>query len=140
MKRKPCITLAIILSLALMIGGCAWFNSFLTNAVEKVCGFSVADSQEAQAAKRFISGAMPIVGIVFGATITSAQAEEIFDSVVNAAQTGGCVVLTELKAALDFFDKLAAQYQEGQPSLKGKILAKEFTPALTSLRAKVAGK
>lgn len=126
--------LCLVVVLAFLMGGCASLTSALGLAAEKVCGFSLADSQEAQMGINFIAAAAPLVGAGLDVAITAAQAEAILNQVAVAAQTGGCVLLTDLTNAMAFFDALAAEYNK---TMKVKALKAMPVPAMSALRVHI---
>lgn len=143
MKPKRIATVVLVLALALgMVAGCETFNKWIGTAVEKVCNFSVDDSKEAQTAKKFISATAGLVGLVLSTVtirgvkieITEAKAGAIFDSVANAAQTGGCIALQDLQAALAYFDQVTAAASQKE-LVVGRPMAKA-APSLLRLKMK----
>jgi hypothetical protein len=128
------VLLVMVMASLLLTGGCAGKNPFtaLGEAVgtvaEKVCNFNLEDSKEAQAALDLVAAAAPIVGPVLGGVqVTKEQAKETFTAVINAAQTGGCVLLTDLKLAISYFDALLGTQ---------KAMGVRMLPTMGSLRAK----
>jgi len=134
MKKILIVSLAVLL-----LAGCAALQSageYVGALAEKVCDFSVAESAEAQMSVAFISAAAPIVGVVTGVDITQAQAQAVLTTVAAAAQTGACVLLTDLANALAFVDALAAQYDKAMAA-RGPLAARAAPPDLAALKARV---
>lgn len=122
MKSKYIIPGIICILALVLVAGCAG----MATVTKKVCNFDLADSQEAQQALDLIATAAPVAGTLAGVPITKDQAETILAQVINAAQQGGCVLLTDLQNALAYFDTLVS----GNKALAAK------KPKLLSLRAK----
>ena len=106
---------------------------------EQVCGFNTNDSQVAQDGINFISAVAPLVGKVFGVSVTDQQAKATLTKVVDLAAKGGCLAATDLQQALAFVDKLTDQYNQlvNTKSLKLRGLKKLPEPTdMTVLRHK----
>jgi len=134
MKKLACLALVC----SLMVG-CAALQSVgeaIGVVAETVCNFSVGESSEAQMAIGFMSTAAPIVGTLVGVTITQAEAYAVFSTVASAAQTGACVLLTDLQAALAYFDALSKAYEKQFTTKGGIAAAKALTPSLLGLKAR----
>lgn len=146
MKKLLLVILALVLVFAPACtckNGVTGWDCFMQNlgaAVEKVCNFSVADSEEAMAGKEFIVAAAGMVGLAVSTVtvngvsieITQEKAEQLFDQVVYAAQTGGCMILTELQTVLAYFDQVKTEFTKSK--VKTKAVVK--IPDLTGLKAK----
>jgi len=137
---KKIATVVLVLALVLgMVAGCATVKEWVGIATDKVCNFSVEDSAEAQAAKKFVVATAGVVGLVLSTVtvagvkieMTETKAGEIFDSVTKAAQAGSCVALQDLQAALAYFDQV-----QNALAAKSKVKAVSFAPKLISLRIK----
>lgn len=110
----------------------------LAPIVERVCGFNVEDSVEAQTAKNILGSLAEIANnfvssiTVNGVKIefTREKVEQIFDQVITAAANGSCVALTDLQGAIVFIDGLLAQAS----SKKAMALKAVSYPDLYSLK------
>lgn len=106
---------------------------------EQVCGFNAVDSQVAQDGINFIGAIAPLVGPVFGVSVSADQAKETLTKVVDLAAKGGCLALTDLQQALAFVNKLTDQYNQlvntKSARLKGLKKLPE-PPDMTVLRQK----
>ena len=128
MKRKL-VVLAMVLALV-CVGGCETLGIIKS----KVCAFSVQESAEAQSIINFIGAAAPLVTLATGIPVNAAQTVATLNSVATAAQTGACVLLTDLQNALAFFDTLSAEYNKVVVKTKApKAIA---TPTVVSLRVR----
>lgn len=102
----------VLVALSGLLCGCGTMGTVAQDVgvvAKKVCNFDVTTCTEAQLARQFIGANAPLVGTLVGVPITAAQAQLVFDTVANSAQTGLCVLLTDLQNAISFFDQLTAQ-------------------------------
>jgi len=103
---------------------------------ETVCNFSISESTEAQMLIEFISATAPIVGALADVEITQAQAHTTLSTVATAGQTGACVLLSDLQAALAYFNALAAAYEKQFTTKGGVAAAKALIPAVPRLETR----
>jgi len=103
---------------------------------ETVCDFSIDESAEAQTLLEFISAAAPLVGTLIDVEITQAQAYATFSTVATGAQTGTCVLLTDLQAALAYFNALSTAYKSQFTTKGGRVAAEVLIPAVPRLETR----
>lgn len=102
----------VLVALVGLVGGCSTAGTVAQDVgivAKKVCNFDVSTCTEAQMARQFIGANAPLVGAIVGVPISAAAAQMVFDTVATSAQTGACVLLTDLQNAIAFFDQLSTQ-------------------------------
>jgi hypothetical protein len=97
--------LAISMAALLILAGCAAVKQYVDSAQQVLCNPTVEQQTEAANVLNFIAAGGAAVGPIVGVAIN--QNEVV--AVLNTIKEGGCVFLTDLQAALAWFDALTSQ-------------------------------